>query len=108
MDWINFPDDFKAEFSDVNSNQFTLTFSQAKPSDEYYVNDYIITVKETATDLIVKRIGLWSEYYFYNMPETLSVDFDDLKADTEYTVSVIAGSFWDTYSEPISSTIKTK
>lgn len=90
-----FPDDFKAEFSDINTNQFTLTFSQAKPSDEYYVNDYIITVKETATDLIVKRIGLWSEYYFYNMPETLSVTIDDLKPDTKYTVLIKANNFFE-------------
>jgi hypothetical protein len=41
------------------------------------------------------------------MPETLSVDFDDLKSDTEYEVSVIAGSFWDTYSAPIKAAVKT-
>ena len=90
-----FPDDFKAEFSDISTNQFTLTFSQAKPSDEYYVNDYIVTVKETATDLVVKRVGLWSEYYFYNMPETLSVTIGDLKPDTKYTVTIKANNFFE-------------
>ena len=90
-----FPDDFKAEFSDVSTNQFTLTFSQAKPSDEYYVNDYIVTVKESSTDLIVKRVGLWSEYYFYNMPETLSVTIGDLKPDTKYTVLIKANNFFE-------------
>lgn len=93
--------------TDVTANGFKVTFPQAK-SDKDYVNDYKVVVREAANGLIVKQKKVWSEYYFYNMPETLSVDFDDLKADTEYTVSVIAGSFWDTYSEPISSTIKTK
>ncbi len=93
--------------TDITTNGFKITFPQAKVKTEY-VNDYKVIVREASNGLIVKQKKLWSEYYFYNMPETLSVDFDDLKAATEYTVSVIAGSFWDTYSEPINATVKTK
>lgn len=102
-----FADDFKTEFSDVNAHGFTFTFSQAK-IDEYYVNDYYVTVKEANTDLIVKRMGLWSEYYFYNMPETLSVTVTDLKPDTEYKVIVKANNFFGSGTNSNAFTIKTK
>lgn len=93
--------------SDVDDKGFKVTFPQAKVKTEY-VNDYKVVVKEASSGLIVKQKKIWSDYYFYNMPDTLSVSFDDLKADTEYDVSVTAGSFWDTYSEPIKATAKTK
>ncbi len=93
--------------SDVTDKGFKVTFPQAKIKAEY-VNDYKVVVREASNGAIVKQKKIWSEYYFYNMPETLSVDFDDLKANTEYDVSVIAGSFWDTYSAPITETVKTK
>ena len=91
--------------SDITDKGFKVTFPQAKVKSEY-VNDYKVVVKD-ANGTIIKTKKLWSEYYFYNMPETLSVDFDDLKADTDYEISVVAGSFWDTYSAPIKATVKT-
>lgn len=91
--------------SDITEKGFKVTFPQAKVKSEY-VNDYKVVVKDS-DGVIVKTKKLWSEYYFYNMPETLSVDFNDLKSGTEYNVSVIAGSFWDTYSAPIKATVKT-
>lgn len=91
--------------SDITDKGFKVTFPQAKVKSEY-VNDYKVVIKD-ADGVIIKTKKLWSEYYFYNMPETLSVDFDDLKSDTEYEVSVIAGSFWDTYSAPIKAAVKT-
>jgi hypothetical protein len=42
------------------------------------------------------------------MPETLSISFDDLKPNTEYDVQIIAGSFWNTYSQPIKAKATTK
>ena len=95
------------EVTDVNDKGFKLTFSQAKSDDEY-VNDYKIVVKEKATDTIVKQSCLWSEYYFYNMPETLSITFDDLDSGKEYTVDIFAGSFWNTLSKPVSTEVTTK
>ena len=93
--------------SDVTDKGFKVSFPQAKIETEY-VNDYKIVIKEASNGLTVKQAALWSEYYFYNMPETLSIAFDDLKADTEYDIEVIAGSFWNTYSKPITAKVKTK
>ena len=102
-----FDDKAKITVSDVTENGFKVTFPQAEVKKEY-VNDYKIVIKEAENGLIVKQKKIWSEYYFYNMPETLSVVFDDLKADTQYNIELIAGSFWDTYSEPVNTTVKTK
>lgn len=98
-------EDAELTVSEITDKGFKVTFPQAKVKSEY-VNDYKVVVKENG--VIVKQKKIWSEYYFYNMPKTLSVDFDDLKAGTEYDVSVIAGSFWNTYSDPIKVTAKTK
>ncbi len=102
-----FPENTLLEVADVNDKGFKLTFSQAKSDDEY-VNDYKIVVKEKATDTIVKQSCLWSEYYFYNMPETLSITFDDLDSRKDYTVDIFAGSFWNTLSKPVSTEVTTK
>jgi hypothetical protein len=93
--------------SDITADGFKITFPQAKVTKEY-VNDYKIVIKEADSGLTVKQACLWSEYYFYNMPQTLSIAFDGLDANREYTINVIAGSFWNTFSEPISATVKTK
>lgn len=102
-----FPENTILQVTDVTDKGFKLTFSQAKSDDEY-VNDYKIVVKEKATDTIVKQSCLWSEYYFYNMPETLSITFDDLDSGKDYTVDIFAGSFWNTLSKPVSTEITTK
>ncbi len=93
--------------SDITDNGFKVTFPQAKTED-YYVNDYSVVIKEADTDLTVQRKSLWSDYYFYNMPETLSVEFEGLKSGREYEISVTAGSFWNTFSKPIKTNTKTK
>ncbi len=93
--------------SDITGDGFKVTFPQAKTTD-YYVNDYKVVVKEKANGLSVQTKLIWSDYYYYNMPETLSVPFDGLKSETEYEVLVYAGSFWNTLSEPIKTTIVTE
>ncbi len=103
--WFN--EDDKLEITDISEAGFNVTFPQAQVKKEY-VNDYKVVVKEIKTNAIVKQKKIWSDYYLFNMPETLSVNFDDLKPATEYKVEVIAGSFWDTYSAPITADIKTK
>lgn len=102
-----FPENTLLEVTDVNDKGFKLTFSQAKSDDEY-VNDYKIVIKEKATGTIIKQSCLWSEYYFYNMPETLSITFDDLDSGKDYTVDIFAGSFWNTFSKPVSTEVTTK
>jgi hypothetical protein len=92
--------------SDITTDGFKVAFPQAKIEKEY-VNDYKIIIKESDNGLTVKQACLWSEYYFFNMPETLSIAFYGLKPDTEYDIQVIAGSFWNTYSKPIITKVKT-
>ncbi len=96
----------EVSITEITNNGFKVTFPQAKTTD-YYVNDYKVVIKEKENGLTVQTKALWSDYYFYNMPETLSVDFDDLKPNTEYDVLVYAGSFWNTLSEPVKATLKT-
>ena len=92
-----FEDDAKIVVSDVTEDGLRVTFDQAKTED-FYVNDYNVIVK-TADGTTVRNSTLWSEYYFYEMPETLSVEFNGLDKNETYFVEVYAGSFWKTVSE---------
>lgn len=83
----------KAEISNVGNGGFTVTFDQAK-IDEDYVNDYYVIVRN-ADGVIVRNSTIWSEFYFYDMPETLSVEIKDLESG-EYSIEIYANSFWGT------------
>ena len=101
-----FAEDAKIEFDDLDDDGFRVKFPQAK-IDEDYVNDYKVVVIEKATNTIVKQTSMWSEYYFYNMPEYLEIAYTDLNPETEYEVKIYAGSFWKTTSAPLCAEIKT-
>lgn len=88
-----FDADAKLEIKNVKADGFTAEFDQAKVEEEY-VDDYNVYVK-TADGVTVRNSTIWSEYYFYNMPEKLSVSFDGL-ASGEYRVEIYANSFWKT------------
>ncbi|MBR2867609.1 MAG: metallophosphoesterase [Clostridia bacterium] len=88
-----FDADAKLEIKNVKADGFTAEFDQAKVEEEY-VDDYNVYVK-TADGVTVRNSTIWSEYYFYNMPEKLSVSFDGL-ASGEYHVEIYANSFWKT------------
>ena len=92
-----FDENAKAVISDVTSDGFKVTFDQAKTND-VYVDDYNVIVKNS-DGVIVRNTTIWSEYYFYDMPETLSVVFSDLNKNDTYYVEIYAGSFWKTVSE---------
>lgn len=92
-----FEQDAKAEITDVKADGFTVVFDQAKISEEY-VNDYNIIVKNK-DNIIVRNSTIWSEFYFYNMPEKLSVSFDGLEKGETYQVYVYANSFWRVRTE---------
>ena len=64
---------------------------------------------KNADNEIIRQYSIWSEYYFYDMPETLGVDINDLSADTDYIVEIRANSFWMTSSkENIKTAVHTK
>ena len=92
-----FEESAKAVISDVTEDGFKVTFDQAK-TDDIYVNDYNVIVKNS-DGVTVRNTTLWSEYYFYEMPEKLSVSFDELDKNQTYYVEIYAGSFWKTISE---------
>lgn len=92
-----FEESAKAVISDVKENGFTVTFDQAKIEKEY-VDDYNVIVKN-GDGVTVRNSTVWSEYYFYNMPDTITVAFDGLEKGKEYQVFVYANSFWDTRCE---------
>ena len=91
-----------------NENSIEIEFPQAKCADDPYVNSYDITVKNS-DGFIVRKFSKWSEYYFYNMPETMKITVDGLESATEYTVEVKANSFWFTSTKtPLTVKAKTK
>ena len=88
-----FEEGAKLEIKDVKADGFTVEFDQAKVEEEY-VDDYNVYVK-TSDGVTVRNSTIWSEFYFYNMPEKLSVSFEGLAAG-EYRVEIYANSFWKT------------
>ncbi len=92
-----FEESAKAEITDVKSDGFTVVFDCAKIAEEY-VNDYNVYIKNS-DGIIVRNSTIWSEYYFYDMPETLQVSFDGLDSGAEYYAEIYANSFWATRSE---------
>ena len=93
-----FDDKAEVNILNVSDSGVEVEFSQAESDDDPYVNSYDISVKN-ADGFIVRKKSMWSEYYFYNMPEKLSISLDGLEADTDYTVEVSANSFWYTKSK---------
>lgn len=91
-----FGDDAKIEIKDVKADGFTVEFDQAKVKSEY-VDDYNVYLKHI-DGYTVRNSTIWSEFYFYNMPEKLSVSFDGVESG-EYYVEIYANSFWKTKSE---------
>ena len=76
-----------------------LTFPQAKPdADSDYVNGYVIVLRYES-GIIAKQVGIWSEYYFYNMPDTLTQVIDDLEPDTAYSVEIYPEGFFKNRSK---------
>ena len=100
-----FEEDSVVEIKDVKADGFTVEFPQAKVEEEY-VDDYNVYLKDM-NGVTVRNATIWSEYYFYNMPEKLSVSFDGLESG-EYRVEIYANSFWKTRCKKplVSGTVK--
>ncbi|HOA33003.1 MAG TPA: metallophosphoesterase [Clostridiales bacterium] len=93
-----FTEGARAWAEEIGKDSFVITFDQAK-IDKDYVDGYDITVRNKATGAVEKQVSIWSEYYFFDMPKTLSQKIDGLKPDTEYEVEITAESFWLTESD---------
>ena len=87
----------------------TVSFKQAVPAEnEDYVDAYLLIVKNADTGLIVKQIGVWSEYYFYDMPDALTHTIEDLDPDTAYTIDVIPEGFFRNRGAALKGAFRTK
>lgn len=87
-----FDENAKLRIIDVKADGFTVDFDQATAEEEY-VNDYNVILKN-ADGVILRKTSVWSEYYFYDMPKTLSVSFDGLEKG-DYSVEIFANGFWE-------------
>ncbi len=93
-----FGEDAKAVITEETADGFTVRFDQAKIDDEY-VCAYRVYVKNS-DGVIIRCSNVWSEYYFYDMPENLSVSFTGLKSG-DYYAEIVAESFWAVKSSNI-------
>ncbi|MBP9988169.1 MAG: fibronectin type III domain-containing protein, partial [Ruminococcus sp.] len=102
-----FTNDAEIKFSEVTKNSFKIEFNQAV-IDKDYVNSYDITVRNS-DGYTIRHLSIWSDYYFYDMPKTLSYKFDDLEESDEYTVEITANGFWYNSSEnSLTGKVKTR
>lgn len=91
----HFSDDVFAQVSE-NDEGVVITFPQAQISEDR-VNDYKVVVRNENSK-IVRQICAWSGYYFYNMPETISVPVKGLEKG-KYTAEITAKGFWNNESD---------
>ncbi len=104
-----FKDGAEATVSEVTDCGAKITFPQATCDDQPFVNSYDIVIRRKDNNVIESQKSIWSEYYFYNMPETRSIDFDLLDSDTEYVAKITAkGFFHNKSSNCLTVEFKTK
>lgn len=85
------------DITEILADAVTFTFDQAT-IDKEYVNSYDMTITRVVDDVIVRKVSIWSEYYYMDMPETLTQKIDQLESATEYLLTISANSFWKTAS----------
>lgn len=73
-----------------------ITFGQADISEDR-VNDYKLTVRNENGN-IVRQTCVWSSFYLYKMPETVSIPVKGLAAG-KYKAEVTAMGFWNNASD---------
>lgn len=52
-------------------------------------------------------MNITSRYYLSDMPAALTEHIDGLKAGTEYTIKIVANSFWRTRSDALTARFAT-
>lgn len=91
-------------FDDITADSCSVTFTQASGSerpdsyDIYFITD---------DGLIRRHMNITSRYYLSDMPQTLTERVSGLESGTDYTVKIVANSFWRTKSEPITARMRT-
>lgn len=90
-----FEESAKIEIQIQGEGKIRVKFPQAKVKTDY-VNDYNVYVMR-ADGTVAAEKNLWSDYYFYDMPDYLEVGFT-VPDPGDYYVEIYAGSFWKTKS----------
>jgi len=88
------------EITKITQESITFTFDQAQ-IDKEYVNSYDITVIRQSDNTVARKISIWSEYYYMDMPSQLTQKIDQLESKEEYLISIRANSFWKTSSDTV-------
>ena len=78
--------------SNVKDGGFDLTVPQAK-IDAFYVNSYYVRITDEKARK-VRTVSFWSEYYFADMPETITQRIEGLEPGQYYEMEVWATGFW--------------
>ncbi len=97
-----FAKDAALSISNIATRTATLTIPQAIDAQAVY--SYEITY-ESVNDK--QTVAYFSEFYFEPMPETLSFELSNLKAETKYTVSVVPVNCFGIKGEPIKTEFTT-
>jgi len=98
----------KIEILETTSDSVTFTFDQAR-IDKERINSYDITITSADDHQVVRKISIWSGYYYMDMPKKLTETIDRLENNREYILSINANSFWKTTSElPLTTNFKTR
>jgi hypothetical protein len=90
-----FAEDAKVTMESLESNKVKLTIPQA--TDGECIHSYRFDFY--ANGKLMKADSIWSEFYFLDMPETLTQEFRGLIAGTTYSVEVTAIDSWGKESE---------
>ena len=95
------------EITAITKNSVTFIFDQAS-IDKEYVNSYDISIIREENGVTVRKISIWSEYYYSDMPKQLTQKIDQLESGVAYQISIRANSFWKTSSEkPLTTSFTT-
>ena len=88
----------------ITADGCDITFNQAGGKDRPDSYDIYIL---SGDGLVKKHLNITSRYYLYNMPATLTEHICGLKTRTEYTVKIVANSFWRTRSDALTARFAT-
>ncbi len=88
-----FPENSIIEIKNITENSAEVEFTQAVEDDQPYVCAYDILLKDENGNIMASK-SIWSDYYFYDMPEKCGIRFDELESGKKYSIKVIAKGFF--------------
>ena len=88
----------------ITADGCDITFTQATGKER--PDSYDIYILDS-DGLIKKHMNITSRYYLSDMPAALTEHIGGLKAGTEYTIKIVANSFWRTRSDALTARFAT-